>query len=261
MSHDEGILLTVAYDGGAFAGWAPQKNAVTVAGVLLEAIRQLRPEVREVRGASRTDAGVHARGQRASFDAPAGIPPRGWALGLTRHLPDTVAVRAASRVAVGYNPRHHGGGKRYLYQLHLDPLRDPFLDPTSWRQHTPLDVDRMRAATPGLLGTHDFRAYRASADERIDTVRTVRRAELLTDPQDPRRLTFAIEGDRFLYNMVRIITGTLVDVGKGTLPPEVFARALASGRREDLGQTAPPHGLLLDEVFLDTDGDERWPAR
>jgi len=256
---DEGVLLTVAYDGGPFSGWAPQKNAVTVAGTLLEAIQKLRPGVTEVRGSSRTDAGVHARGQRAAFDAPAGIPTRGWALGLSSHLPPTVSIRAASRVEAGYDPRHHGLGKRYIYSLHRDLLRDPFLEGRAWRVAAPLDLAAMREAAAALIGTHDFCAYRSSADERVDTVRTLRRVSIDEDPGDPRLLRVVVEGDRFMYNMIRIITGTLVDVGAGRLPRGVFAQALASKRREDLGQTAPPQGLLLDEIFLDREGDDRWP--
>src|SRR5262245_52676739 len=115
MSH--GVLLTVAYDGQPFSGWAPQRNAPTVAGELLAAIQTMQPDVREVRGASRTDAGVHARGQRAAFDAEGAIPPRGWVLGLCSRLPASIAVRSASLVPAGYDPRRHGRGKRYVYTL------------------------------------------------------------------------------------------------------------------------------------------------
>jgi tRNA pseudouridine38-40 synthase len=256
---DEGVLLTVAYDGGSYAGWAPQKNATTVAGVLLNAVRALRPGVRELRGVSRTDAGVHARGQRVAFDAPAGIPTRGWALGLTSHLPPTIAVRAAARVPAGYDPRGHTRGKRYIYTILLDLLRDPFLESHAWRVVAPLDLGRMQVAAASLLGTHDFRAYRSSGDERTDTVRTLRRVEVLPDLADRRLFRVVVEGDRFLYNMVRILTGTLVDVGAGRLDPEAPARALLTGERGALGQTAPPQGLTLDEVFLTDEGDDRWP--
>jgi tRNA pseudouridine38-40 synthase len=256
---DAGVLLTVAYDGGAYAGWAPQKNAVTVAGVLLEAIRRMAPGVSEIHGVSRTDAGVHARGQRAAFDAPENIPPRGWALGLTRNLPPTISVRAAARVEPGFNPRFHSAGKRYVYTLLCDPLRDPFLDGYAWRLPGALDLEAMRHAAAALLGTHDFRAFRAAADERTDTTRTLRRVEVVRDAADPRVHRVIVEGDRFLYNMVRIVAGTLVDVGAGRLDPGVCAEALSSGDRTILGQTAPARGLLLDEVFLDREGTDRWP--
>lgn len=258
MSND-GVLLTVAYDGAPYAGWAPQKNATTVAGVLLEAVRKLRPSVSELRGCSRTDSGVHARGQRVAFDAPEGIPARGWALGLTSHLPMTIAVRTASKVPAGFEPRRHVFGKRYIYSIQRDLLRDPFLEGRAWRIAAPLDLSLMRTAAAALLGTHDFRAYRAAADERTDTVRTMRRVDVIEEPSDPRIVRLVVEGDRFLYNMVRILAGTFVDIGAGRLPTDTFAVALASGRREDLGQTAPPFGLMLDEIFLDEEGEERWP--
>ncbi|MCS6900772.1 MAG: tRNA pseudouridine(38-40) synthase TruA [Myxococcales bacterium] len=254
-----GVLLTVAYDGGAYAGWAPQKHAVTVAGTLLEAIRRMAPAVDEVRGVSRTDAGVHARGQRVAFDAPENIPLRGWVLGLTRNLPPDISVRAAARVETGFDPRFHSIGKRYIYTVLCDPLRDPFLEGYAWRLPEPLDLEPMRRAAATLLGTHDFRAFRAAADERTDTTRTLRRVEVLRDSADPRLLRVIVEGDRFLYHMVRILAGTLVDIGAGRREPEVCAGALASGERALLGQTAPARGLLLDEVFLDREGTERWP--
>jgi tRNA pseudouridine38-40 synthase len=256
----EGVLLTVAYDGTPFSGWAPQTNARTIAGELLAAVRALRPEVREVRGASRTDAGVHAMGQRAAFDVDAPIPPRGWVLGLGSHLPVEIAVRAASRVAPGFTPRFRSTGKRYIYTLLLDPARDPFWDRRALRVPQPLDLEAMAAEAATAIGCHDFRAFRASADERRETVRTIRSFALRRDPTDARLVRLVVEGDRFLYNMVRILSGSLVDVGLGRLRPGAFARALASGERSDLGPTAPAHGLLLDEVFLDTTGDDLWPG-
>jgi tRNA pseudouridine38-40 synthase len=256
----EGILLTVAYDGRSFAGWAPQPGQRTVAGVLLEALRALRPDVAEVRGASRTDAGVHARGQRAAFDAPPGIGPRGWALGAAAHLPDTVSIRRASRVPAGLQPRFASRGKRYVYTLLRDPVRDPFVEGFAWRIGGPLDVARMQAEAMTAIGTHDFAAFRSSADERTSTTRTIGRLDVSVDACDARLLRLTVEGDGFLHNMVRILAGTLVDVGRGHLEPGAFARGLASHDRRDLGQTAPPGGLCLDEIRLDDEGSDAWPA-
>jgi tRNA pseudouridine38-40 synthase len=168
-------------------------------------------------------------------------------------------VRAASHVPAGYDTRFHGRGKRYVYTILADRLRDPQYEGWSWRISARLDPERMRAAAAHLLGTHDFKAFRAAADARPTTIRTLRRVELLVDPLDPRVLRLVVEGDRFLYNMVRIIAGTLVDVGAGRRPIEATALALATGERERLGQTAPACGLLLDEVRLDTDGVDLWP--
>ncbi|RYE91939.1 MAG: tRNA pseudouridine(38-40) synthase TruA [Myxococcales bacterium] len=255
----QGVLLTIAYDGGPFHGWAIQRNAVSVGGVLLAAIHKIRPGVRELFGASRTDAGVHARCQKVSFDAAPGVNPRGWALGLNSFLPPTIAVRAASHVPAGYDTRFHGRGKRYVYTVLADRLRDPLHEGHSWRVPARLDPVRMQEAARHLLGTHDFRAFRAAADMRTDTTRTLRRVELHIDPLDPRLMRLIVEGDRFMYNMVRIIAGTLVDVGAGRRSTDATAEALRTGDRERLGQTAPAAGLLLDEVMLDTEGDDLWP--
>lgn len=255
----QGVLLTIAYDGGPFHGWAIQRNAVSVGGVLLEAIHRIRPGVRELFGASRTDSGVHARCQKVSFDAEPGVTPRGWALGLNSFLPPTISVRSASHVPAGYDTRFHGRGKRYVYTVLADRLRDPLYEGRSWRVPARLDPDRMQEAARHLLGTHDFRAFRAAADMRVDTTRTLRRVDLQIDPLDPRVMRLTVEGDRFMYNMVRIIAGTLVDVGAGRRPTSATAEALRTGDRERLGQTAPAAGLLLDEVMLDTEGDDVWP--
>ncbi|MFO0660020.1 MAG: tRNA pseudouridine synthase A, partial [Polyangiaceae bacterium] len=121
----EGVLLRVAYLGTSFSGWAPQPGQSTVAGTLLDAVRAMRPEVTEVRGSSRTDAGVHARGQVVAFDCDRRIPSKGWVLGLGTHLPDSISVRSAGRIRAGFIPRFHATGKRYEYTLLEDVRRDP----------------------------------------------------------------------------------------------------------------------------------------
>jgi tRNA pseudouridine38-40 synthase len=255
-----GVLLTVAYDGGAFHGWAPQPNVETASGALLRAVRAMRPGVREVRGASRTDAGVHALGQRAAFDDDGVIPPRGWALGLARHLPPSLAVRRAARVPAGFQPRFRNRGKRYVYTFVRDRVRDPFWEGRAWRLEPGLDVAAMRRAAALLCGEHDFAAFRASLDARERTVCALGRVEIIEGAAgDGRLVRLVVEGDHFLYNMVRILAGTLADVGRGRLGPAAIERAFASGRRDELGPTAPAHGLLLDEVFLLTEGHESWP--
>lgn len=242
------ILLTVAYDGGPFSGWAPQANARTVAGELLGAIREIDPAVREVRGASRTDAGVHAMGQLAAFDTVKPIPPKGWALGLAAHLPDEIGIRHAAFAPLGCQPRHEAVRKHYRYYVLRDPLRDPFWAGRAWRLSHPLDVDLARREAESLIGTHDFRAFRAAGDERVDTVRTIESVTLTELAHEPRVLAIDVVGNAFLYNMVRIIAGTLVDVARGRLEKGAVLRALASKRRDDLGMTAPAQGLVLVSI-------------
>lgn len=255
----EGVLLTVAYAGAGFVGWAPQPGQRSVHGVLLDAVRSMRADVDALRGASRTDAGVHAEGQLVAFDTDGVITPRGWALGLGGRLPDDLSVRRAARVEVGFTPRFASRGKRYVYRLLRDVLRDPFLEQTHVRITRPLDVALMRGEAASIVGTHDFAAFRSSADRREVTVRRLTRVDVLEDDRDPRQLSIVVEGDGFLHNMVRIIAGTLLYVGQGLLAPGAVPRALASKRREDLGKTAPAHGLVLDEVFVDVAGADVFP--
>jgi tRNA pseudouridine38-40 synthase len=261
-SEVRGVLLTVAYDGRSFAGFATQPGQRTIAGELLGAVREIDPTVREVRGSSRTDAGVHARGQRVAFDTASTVPTRGWVLGVTRHLPAEIAVRRAARVRAGFVPRFESAGKVYRYTLLDDVVRDPLLDGRVWRQHgitRPEPLTLARAEASAAVGKHDFAAFRSSADERVETVRTMRRLEVIEDAADARLLHVEVEGDAFLHNMVRILVGTIVDVARGRLSFGAMARALASGDRRQAGITAPPDGLCLQRVDLRDEGEDPWP--
>lgn len=256
-----GVLLWLAYDGTEFAGMARQANCRTVAGELAGAIETMDPRASQVRQVSRTDAGVHARGQVVAFDSTREISSRGWVLGLTRQLPKSIAIVAAARVAVGFEPRRHVASKTYRYRILQSRVRDPFLDPVSWRIDQRLNQEAMAREAADLIGTHDFAAFRGATDERTDTTRTIVRAQWSRDASDPRLWCFEIEGDRFLYHMVRIIVGTLVDVGRGRTNPLAVRSALASLRRSDLGMTAPAKGLELTHVKFDAlVGTERWPS-
>jgi len=257
------VLLTVAYDGGPFAGFVVQPGQRTVAGELLGALRAVDPAIRNIRGASRTDAGVHARGQRVAFDTEATIPPRGWALAVSRHLPAEIAVRRAAIVPAGFSPRFTNLGKHYRYLILRDPVRDPFLEGRAWRApgfagDEPLARAQREAAL--ALGTHDFAAFRASADERTNTTRTIRALTLTVDPGDARVVRVDVEGDAFMHNMVRILVGTLVDVARGHREEGAIVRALASRDRRDAGITAPAEGLYLEEVRLQDEGTDAWPG-
>lgn len=216
--------------------------------MLTAAVHSIDPGASFLRGASRTDSGVHARGQVVAFDPSRDIPCKGWVLGVNAALPTDLAIRRAQEVEPGFEPRAKSRGKRYRYTVMLDRVRDPLLDGRAWRVDPPFDRERTHAEARMLLGTHDFRAFRASSDERIVTTRTLDKVELR---DHDRGFEVVVEGSAFLHNMVRIIVGTLVDVGRGRLSPGAVARALASGDRTDLGMTAPAQGLTLDEVFLE----------
>ncbi len=253
-----GVLLTVAYDGAPFSGFARQPDTRTIAGELDGAVRAIDPHASLVRGASRTDAGVHARGQRVAFDTALSIPPRGWAMALARELPDEIAVVGAAEVEPGFEPRHHALRKIYRYVVLESAVRDPFLAGRVWRVGDRLNHEAMQREAVSLVGTHDFRAFRSSADEREETVRQILRAKV--EIGGPQCLEIEVEGDRFMHRMVRIIVGTLVDIGRGRLAAGAIGRAIKSGARNDLGLTAPPDGLFLERITLDDPGKNPWPV-
>ncbi|HEX7600376.1 MAG TPA: tRNA pseudouridine(38-40) synthase TruA [Polyangiaceae bacterium] len=259
MEPTTGILLTVAYDGTAFSGWAAQRDARTVEEVLGGAVQAMDANASHVRGTSRTDAGVHAEAHPVAFDAVLPIEPRGWVLALNSHLPDDLAVRTARTVPVGFNPRFAAKEKRYRYRLLLDVVRDPLHAARSWRVGHALDRDRMREACDALVGTHDFAAFRTSRDERPSTERTL--SQVLLEELSPRILSVVVDGNAFMHNMVRILVGTLVDVGRGQLDPSCIVRAFETGERKHLGTTAPAQGLTLERVVLDLPegASDPWP--
>ncbi len=255
-----GVLVGVAYDGTAFNGWAPQRDGRTVCDALTGAITKLDPKASLPRGVSRTDAGVHAEGQLAAFDASLTIPARGWVLALNQHMPDDACVRWACAVPEGFNPRFSAKGKRYRYRVLLDRIRDPLLRDRAWRLGWDIDQDKLAREAQAVVGTHDFAAFRSSHDARNDTVRTVTRCAV--EPEAGGRIVgIVIEGNAFLYNMVRIVAGTLMDVARGHLAEGTVARALASRVRGEAGITAPAHGLTLEHVFLElpAGAGEPWP--
>lgn len=259
MSAPHGVLLTVAYDGTDFSGWATQKDARTVEDALRGAILAADPRAEGPRGCSRTDAGVHAEGQLAAFDATLEMPPRGWVLVLNQHLPDDVAVRAARAVPAAFNPRFESKRKRYAYFLLRDKVRRPLLRNRAWRIGYDMDMDRLAREARAIVGTHDFAAFRSAGDERAVTTRTIHSVSVEEAGRDLYCVT--IEGNAFLYNMVRILVGTLVDVARGNRDEGTIARALSDKDRAIAGQTAPAHGLVLEEIDVSVPegSGEPWP--
>ncbi len=255
-----GVLLSVAYLGRGYCGLARQPEQRTIAGALDGAVRAIDPKASLVRAVSRTDSGVHARDQRVAFDTALDIGSKGWVHALNQHLPEEIVVCRAARVPVGFDPRDHAVRKTYRYTILRSSVRDPFRVGMAWRVADRLNQTLMVTEARALLGPHDFQAFRSAADQRIDTIRTLHSARLIDGMADPRCLDIVVEGDRFLHRMVRIIVGTLVDVGRGRLAPGAISRALASGSRRDLGMTAPPDGLCLESVVLCDEGQDSWPT-
>jgi tRNA pseudouridine38-40 synthase len=256
-----GVLLQVAYDGTPFSGWARQTRVRTVSGELEGAIAAIDPRAGPLRGVSRTDAGVHARGQLAAFDTDQEIDARGWALALAQHLPEEIGITRAAPVPVGFDPRGHVVRKLYRYVVLRSQTRDPLWHRRAWRVGHRLNQQIMQEEALQLVGEHDFAAFRGAADGRVETVRRVLRAQVRNSGGDERCLEIEVEGNRFLYHMVRIIVGTLVDVGRGQLDPGAIRRAYDSRSRDDLGMTAPPDGLYLERIELDQPPVDAWPAQ
>lgn len=240
------IKLTIEYDGTAYAGWQRQENALAVQQVIEEALTKLTRARVVIAGASRTDAGVHALGQTAHFDTESRIPPDKYAFALNTMLPADIRIRKSEAVSEAFHARFSNKGKRYRYLIYQSPHAGALNRNTHAHVIYPLDDEKMRRELTALVGKHDFAAFAASGSVVKDTVRTIYSASL-TRRED--ELELLVEGSGFLYNMVRIIAGTLISVGAGRLEEGAFARAIQSGNRLDLGVTAPAHGLTLMEVY------------
>ena len=244
------VRLIVSYDGTDFSGFQRQRGVPTVQEELEIAASRMACERVTVRGAGRTDAGVHARAQVTAFRTEASIADRGWRLGLSGLLPHSIAITDARYVQDTFDPRRAAAGKWYRYLVLASPHRNPLLRHRVWHIFDPLDFERMRAEASSFLGTHDFAAFRAADCERTNTVRTMFRVEVSRAGDDDELIAIDVEGTAFLKNMVRVIAGTLVDVGRGKLRPGVVAARLADRDRTRSGMTAPPQGLCLEQVFL-----------
>lgn len=256
--------FVVAYHGARFSGWQRQDNARTVQAVLEDALSTLSPERVVVRAAGRTDAGVHARGQLVSATFPTRVQAGKMVLAAGSRLPDDVSVLAADVVDDAFDARRNSIAKRYVYRVHNGPARDPLDGGMRWHVRGALDVDRMRQAAPALVGEHDFEAFRAVDCQAAHARRYLWRVEVI----DRRPLIeIEVRGNAFCKNMVRIIAGTLVDVGRGRIAPDAVAMILATRDRAKAGITAPPEGLTMEEVYLPEDAaragipaDARFPG-
>lgn len=243
------ILLTIAYDGTNYSGWQKQKNpaVVTVEGELTKALQRLfkEPEL-ECIGASRTDAGVHALGQRAVIDVETTIPVEKIPLAIRSFLPPDIIVIKTEEVPAEFHPRYDCVKKTYEYRFWNAPVKNPKERLYSAYVQKPLDIDKMNEGAKAFLGTHDFAAFCAAGAQVSTTVRTIFDCHVERQGESVRML---VTGDGFLYNMVRIIAGTLMAVGMGKIPPESVAGIIAGKDRSKAGQTAEPQGLTLLEIY------------
>lgn len=240
-------MLTVAYDGTNYCGWQVQPNGIAVQQVLNAALSEITGEQIHTIGASRTDAGVHARGNVAVFDTAARMPGNKYSYALNTRLPDDIKIQGSREVSPEFHPRFTSTVKTYEYKI----LNRRFPDPTRRNDtcflYVPLDAERMDRAARYLIGEHDFRSFQASGETNPDrsTVRTIYSARVIREED---LIRFQICGNGFLYNMVRILAGTLVEIGRGRTEPEELKGILESRDRSAAGPTAPARGLTLMEI-------------
>ena len=241
------LKLTLEYEGTRYVGWQTQPNGPSIQSTLQDALLKLLADSVFVASAGRTDSGVHATGQVACFDTGRALPLKAYTMGLNGILPPDIAVVHAEEVSPDFDPRRWSRGKRYRYRLSNRRMRSPLLRSTHWEVFAPLDVEAMRRASQALLGRHDFSAFRAADCQAKHAVREVRQVRV--EGVSGESLAVVVEGTAFLKHMVRNLVGTLVEVGKGRRPEAWVAQVLASRNRKLAGATAPPQGLVLEEVF------------
>ena len=261
---EKNVLLTIQYDGSEFHGWQRQPDKPTVQGHLEKTLSSLFKREILINGTSRTDAGVHAMGQRASFKADINLPVEKMAMVVNNALAgrekgsfaiSPVRIAAAEEMPPDFHARFDCRGKKYIYRIRNTADVDIFLRNYVYHVDRPLDVEAMRRGAAYLKGTHDFKSFETSGGTpRETTVRTIFDIEVLAAEQTADGglagdIEIHVSGDGFLYNMVRIITGTLVDMGMGKIEPDEMKTIIEAKDRTKAGHTAPPYGLYLAEVY------------
>lgn len=261
------IALLVSYDGTGYNGYQSQPEGNTIQDRLEHAIGILLGETVKIHGSGRTDAGVHALGQVVSFRTDSRIPIERWALALNARLPDDIVVRAAVEAPEAFHARHSAIGKTYRYTIDSSQFPDVFGRQYAFHHPTPLRFDAMRDALVHLIGEHDFTSFTSPHATVRHHVRTIYEARLVNEPggdgltEDGRgKSCLYVSGNGFLYNMVRIIAGTLLQIGEGKRQPEDMARILAARDRSQAGPTAMPHGLTLMKVEYGPEWGIDWES-
>ena len=239
------VKLTIAYDGTNYCGWQIQPNGITIEEVLNRALKKLTGENILVIGASRTDSGVHALGNVAVFDTETTIPADRIAYALNQKLPEDIVITKSEEVSPTFHPRYCDSEKTYEYHILNTKTPIPTKRLTNYFVSYDLDVDKMRKGASYLVGEHDFVSFCNVRTDVENTVRTVTALDIL---QNGEEIIIRISGNGFLYNMVRIIVGTLLRVGRGFYEPEKVKEILETKDRKAAGVTAPPHGLFLVEI-------------
>jgi len=242
------IKLVVAYDGTNYHGWQFQPEQPTIEGILNWALFDLLNEDTEVIGASRTDTGVHAMGNVCVFDTESRIPAEKFAAALNARLPEDIRIMSSSETPLDFHPRYDCHDKTYEYRITRAKIMPPVKRLYSHHIYYHLDVSKMRQAAAYLVGRHDFASFCSAGSSVKDTVRTVLSVDVIEEDAD---IVIRVKGEGFLYNMVRIIAGTLIHVGSGRMKPEAVRDAVLGTDRSLAGPTAPAKGLTLIEINYD----------
>lgn len=239
------IKLTVAYDGTNYCGWQIQKNGITVEEVLNQTLSKFFKEEITVIGASRTDSGVHALGNVAVFDANVTMPPEKISYAINNLLPDDIRIQKSEEVDADFHPRFCDTRKTYEYKIYNNQFPNPVERLYSHFVYYPLDVEKMQRAAEYLVGEHDFKSFCTPKPDVDNTVRTIFYIHVI---REGNMVIIRINGNGFLYNMVRIIVGSLLKVGMGMIPPEEIKNILEAKDRARAGHKAPACGLTLMEI-------------
>ena len=244
------VKLKLQYDGTNYHGWQIQNNGITVQQVIMDALKSVTGETTNVIGCGRTDAGVHALNYICNFHTESSVPVDKFPYALNSHLPDDIRVLEAQAVSEEFHAKNSAVKKRYIYRVLNTDINDAFLGKYAWHCRFPLDIDAMRHAAKAFLGEHDFIGFASSGFTVKTTVRTIYSLDVL---KDGNVITIDVTGNGFLYNMVRIIAGTLVFAGSGKIDYHDMADIISSKCRDRAGITAPANGLFLKEVYYGRD--------
>ncbi len=239
------IKLVIAYDGTNYHGWQTQSDNITIQETIEKAISIITKKNSSLIGSGRTDKGVHALGQVANFVTETKIETDKIKFALNANLPKDIRILSSEEVSMEFNSRFDAHNKTYMYQIYNDKINSPFYDRYTYFIPSELDFEKMNKASTYLVGTHDFKGFMAAGSEVKTTVRTIYTTKLV---KEEKIIRLYVNGSGFLYNMVRIIAGTLIDIGKGTKEISCVQKALEIKDRTILGHTAKPEGLFLQEV-------------
>jgi tRNA pseudouridine38-40 synthase len=240
--------VMMAYDGTAYHGFQRQENAIAIQQIIEETIESIIGEKTVIYGCSRTDTGVHANQYCFNFLHSNSITPHGFVRSMNSLLPDDMAIKSCEEVDESFHARYHCKGKEYKYIIHNSSIKDPFLKDMAFRYHRHIDEKLLNSAAQYFAGTHDFKSLCSSGSSSINTVRTINKIEV---SRDGDIVTLTVSGDGFLYNMVRIIVGTLIFVNEGKIKPSQIPEILEGKDRKHAGKTAPACGLYLNRLFYD----------